>query len=53
MNRYVRFCVIALASGLIASGCVSTGKFKKMEADKNQEITTLQQEKAVLEKQSA
>ncbi len=53
MNRCLRFCMIALTAGLIMSGCVSTGKFKKMEAEKNQEITTLQQEKAALEKKSA
>jgi chemotaxis protein MotB len=36
---------------IIATGCVSTGKFKKMEADKNGEIAALQQQKTALEGQ--
>ena len=51
MARYLRICILFLAMALIASGCVSTGKFKKMEADKNQEISTLQKDKASLEQQ--
>jgi chemotaxis protein MotB len=43
--------MVVLAAGLIVSGCVSTGKFKKMEAGKNQEIATLKQEKTSLEQQ--
>ena len=53
MARYLRFCIVILAAGLIVSGCVSTGKFKKMEADKNQEIATLKQDKSSLEQQRA
>jgi chemotaxis protein MotB len=51
MNRQLRFCIIVLTAGLIMSGCVSSGKFKKMEADKNQEIAALQQQKATLDQQ--
>jgi chemotaxis protein MotB len=40
-----------LAVMIIASGCVSSGTFKKMEAGKNQEIAALQQQKGDLEKQ--
>jgi len=35
-------------TAIIASGCVSSSKFEKMEAGKNQEIDVLQQEKAAL-----
>ena len=51
MKRYLRIFMVVLAAGLIVSGCVSTGKFKKMEADKNQEIAALKQDKASLEEQ--
>ncbi len=51
MNRHIRFLIVVLAVGLIISGCVSSGKFKKMEADKNQEIAGLQKDKATLEQQ--
>jgi len=51
MNRYLRYFIIVLAVGLTVSGCVSSGKFKKMEADKNQEIAALQKDKATLEQQ--
>ena len=37
--------------GLIASGCVSSGKFKKMEGQKNDEIAALQKQKSTLEQQ--
>ncbi len=53
MVRYLRICMFILAAGLIVSGCVSTGKFKKMEADKNQEIATLKQAKTSLEQQKS
>jgi chemotaxis protein MotB len=36
---------------MIVSGCVSSGKYKKLETEKNQEISTLQQEKGSLEQQ--
>ena len=48
MNRKVRIGITVLAVVLSASGCVSSGDFNKMEADKNNEITTLQQQNAEL-----
>jgi chemotaxis protein MotB len=54
MDKYLlRMCSFILAAGLIVTGCVSTGKFKKMEANKNQEITALQKDKASLEQQKS
>ena len=52
MKKYLSISIAVLAAGIIASGCVSSGKFKKMEAGKNEEITTLQQEKSALEQQN-
>ena len=40
-----------LAAALIASGCVSTGTYEKLEADKNQEITALQKQRGELQEQ--
>jgi chemotaxis protein MotB len=51
MKKHLRFGSIVLAAGLIATGCVSTGTFEKMQADKNGEITALQQQKTDLEGQ--
>jgi chemotaxis protein MotB len=51
MFRHLGIGVTVLAAGLIASGCVSSGKFKKMETQKNSEITALKQEKSTLEGQ--
>jgi len=51
MTRHLRFSIVVLVAGLIVSGCVSTGKFKKMEEGKNQEIAALKQEKTTLEQQ--
>jgi chemotaxis protein MotB len=53
MMKHLRISVAVLAAGFIASGCVSSGTFKKMEATKNGEIAAVQQEKAALEKQNA
>lgn len=53
MIRKIRIVVTVLAAGFIASACVSSGTLKKMEADKNSEITTLQQQKATLEQDNA
>jgi chemotaxis protein MotB len=53
MMRYLRISIAVLAAGFIASGCVSSGTFKKMETTKNEQIATVQQEKAALEKQNA
>jgi chemotaxis protein MotB len=43
--------IAVLAATFATSGCVSTGKFEKLQADKNADISTLQQQKAYLEKQ--
>jgi len=51
MKKHLRFGFTLLAVMAIATGCVSTGTFKKMEADKNSEIAALQKNKADLEKQ--
>ena len=53
MMRHLRIGVVVLAATFIASGCVSSGTFKKMEAGKNQEIAALQQEKALLEQKKS
>jgi chemotaxis protein MotB len=48
MNRYLRvFTVVAVSAAI--GGCVSTGTYEKMEADKNQEIANLQKDKASLQ----
>ncbi len=51
MMRHLRISIVVLAAGFIASGCVSSGTFKKMETEKNEEIAAMQQEKAALEQQ--
>ena len=51
MKKHIRFGFTILAVMIIATGCVSTGTFKKMEADKNGEIAALQKNKADLETQ--
>jgi chemotaxis protein MotB len=54
MKKHLRFGNIVVMGGLIAliaTGCVSTGKFEKMQADKNGEIAALQQQKTDLEGQ--
>jgi chemotaxis protein MotB len=53
MTGKIRITVAVLAAAFITSGCVSTGTFEKMQAGKNEEISTLQQQKADLEKQKA
>lgn len=53
MTTKIHIVIAILAAGLIASGCVSTGTFEKMEAGKNDEIKTLQQQNAALEQQKA
>jgi chemotaxis protein MotB len=52
MKKHLSISIAVLAAVIIASGCVSSGKFKKMETGKNEEIAALQQEKAALEQQS-
>ena len=52
MNRYL--LVSAIVAGSVAiSGCVSTSKYEKLEADKNQEVASLQMEKTSLQQQIA
>ena len=53
MIRHLRISIAVLAAGIIASGCVSSGTFKKMEAGKNEEIAALQKEKASLSQQKS
>ena len=42
-----------VAASLATAGCVSTGKYEKLEADKNQEISNLQDQKHSLQGQIA
>jgi chemotaxis protein MotB len=51
MKGHLRIGIAVLATGIIASGCVSSGTFKKMEAGKNEEIAGLQQQKTTVENQ--
>ena len=53
MIRHLRISIVVLAAGLIAGGCVSSGTFKKMETAKNEEIATLEQEKASLSREKS
>jgi chemotaxis protein MotB len=53
MRRFIETVVVVAALGITASGCVSTGTYKEMEAGKNQEIATLQDKVTSLEKQNA
>lgn len=53
MNKQIRIGIAMVAAAFFASGCVSTGTFEKMQADKNGEIKTLQQQKAALEQDNA
>ena len=42
---------VVFAAALTAGGCVSTGEYEKLEAEKNQEISTLQKERNGLQEQ--
>jgi chemotaxis protein MotB len=53
MMKHLRISVAVLAAGFIVSGCVSSGKFKKMETAKNGEIAAVQQEKAAVQQEKA
>jgi chemotaxis protein MotB len=60
MNKKIHTGIAVLVAAFIASGCVSTGTFEKMQAGKNEEIkklqqqnTDLEQQKTALEQQSA
>jgi len=50
-SKHLQVALAVIAAGLIAGGCVSSGKFKKMEAQKNDEIAALQKQKSALEQQ--
>jgi chemotaxis protein MotB len=52
MNRQIHTGLALLALAFVASGCVSTGTFEKMQAEKNGEIATLKQQNADLEKKN-
>jgi len=49
MNKKIHIAIVVIAAALNASGCVSTDTYKKMQAGKDAEIATLQQQKAALE----
>jgi len=53
MKKHLYISIAVLAAGILASGCVSTGTFKKMEADKNGEIAALQQQKSKQDQDNA
>ena len=53
MQRQIKFIIVAATVGLSMSACVSTGTFDKMEADKNREIKSLQQQQSTLEQNKA
>lgn len=48
MRNRLHVAIAVIATGLITSGCVSSGKFKKMETEKNSEIAALKKEKSAL-----
>lgn len=53
MNRKIHIAIVVIAAALTASGCVSTDTYKKMQAGKDAEIATLQQQKASLEQDNS
>ncbi|HTN93716.1 MAG TPA: OmpA family protein [Gallionella sp.] len=53
MNTKIHVGLAVLATAFFTSGCVSTGTFEKMQADKDQQIKTLQQQKTSLEQDNA
>jgi len=53
MKKQLCFGIAVLAVMVVATGCVSTGKFDKMQADKNGEIAALQQQKSKQEQDNA
>ena len=40
-----------IAAAVMSAGCVSTGEFEKLQADKNQEINALQKQRSALEQE--
>jgi chemotaxis protein MotB len=51
MKNYLFIGLAVFAAGMVVTGCVSSGKYKKLEADKNQEIAVLRMDKSTLENQ--
>ena len=53
MNAGNRYVIAMLAAAFAASGCVSTGEYNKMQAEKNTEIQSLKQQYTVLQDQKS
>ena len=53
MNTKIHIVIAVLAAAFVTSGCVSTGTFEKIQAGKNEEIKTLQQQKTALEQDNS
>jgi len=53
MNRNFLTGIVLVAAAVVSSGCVSTGTFDTMQTEKDDQIATLQQQKAALDKQVA
>jgi len=51
MINTLRISIVIFAAAILVNGCVSSGKYEKMEKAKNDEIATLEQEKSSLEQQ--
>ena len=51
MNSHFPKAITIILIGVLAGGCVSSGKYQMMEATKNDEIAMLQQANSTLEKQ--
>src|SRR2546430_4422844 len=51
IGRRLHAASAVLAAAFMASGCVSTGTYEKLEADKNQEIAALQKQHGTLQEQ--
>ena len=50
-RRKLQVAGVVFAAALTAGGCVSTGEYEKLQAEKNQEIATLQKERNGLQEQ--
>ena len=50
-RRRLHAASAALAAGVMVAGCVSKGDYEKLEADKNQEIASLQKQRGGLQEQ--
>src|SRR5207245_7551658 len=51
IGRRLHAASAVLAAAFMASGCVSTGTYEKLEAEKNQEITAVQKQRGGLQEQ--